>query len=47
MNPYKELKSAKPVKSEDVKALRQRVEEILDRVRQDGDAALRLLFQDL
>ncbi len=41
MNPYKELKSAKPVKIEDVKALRQRVEEILDQVRQDGDAALR------
>lgn len=42
MNPYKELKSAKPVKIEDVKALRQRVEEILDRVRLEGDAALRL-----
>ena len=26
MGPYKELKSAKPVKAEDIKALRQRVE---------------------
>jgi len=36
----KELKNAKPVKVEDVKELRQGVEEILDRVRRDGDAAL-------
>lgn len=36
----KELKSAKPVKVEDIKELRQRVEEILDRVRGEGDAAL-------
>jgi len=36
----KELKSAKPVKVEDVKELRQGVEEILDRVRRDGIAAL-------
>ncbi len=36
----KELKKAKPVKTEDVKALRQRVEEILERVRAEGDEAL-------
>ncbi len=41
MKAYKELKSAKPVKAEDIKALRQGVEEILDRVRQEGDEALR------
>ena len=36
----KELKSAKPVKVEDVKELRRSVEEILDRVRDEGDTAL-------
>lgn len=36
----KELKKAKPVKSSDVKALRQSVEEILQGVRDEGDAAL-------
>jgi histidinol dehydrogenase/sulfopropanediol 3-dehydrogenase len=41
MNAEKELKSAQPVKPENVKALRQRVEEILERVRQEGDGALR------
>ncbi len=35
------LKQAKPVPPEDVKALRQSVEAILDRVRQEGDQALR------
>ena len=40
MNAEKELKSAQPVKPENVKALRQRVEEILERVRQEGDGAL-------
>ena len=41
MSSFKELKSAKPVKAEDVKALRERVENIIERVRQEGDAALR------
>lgn len=36
----KELKKAKPVLEADVKALRQGVEEILERVRKEGDAAL-------
>ncbi len=36
----KELKSAKPARPEDVTALRQRVEEILARVKAEGDAAL-------
>jgi histidinol dehydrogenase/sulfopropanediol 3-dehydrogenase len=36
----KALKSAKPVKVEDIKALRQSVEEILERVRREGDSAL-------
>jgi len=36
----KELKKAKPVRAEDVKALRQGVEKILERVRAEGDAAL-------
>jgi len=36
----KELKTAKPVEVEDVKKLRESVEEILDRVREEGDAAL-------
>jgi histidinol dehydrogenase/sulfopropanediol 3-dehydrogenase len=36
----KELKKAKPVIEADVKALRQSVEEILERVRKEGDAAL-------
>ena len=36
----KELKKAKPVTAEDVKALRQGVEEILERVQAEGDAAL-------
>ncbi len=36
----KELKKAKPVLEADVKALRQGVEEILERVRREGDAAL-------
>jgi histidinol dehydrogenase len=36
----KALKKAKPVTSADVKALRKSVEEILDRVREQGDAAL-------
>ena len=36
----KELKKAKPVTAEDVKALRHRVEEIVERVRVQGDAAL-------
>jgi len=36
----KALKEAKPVLEADVKALRQGVEEILERVRRDGDAAL-------
>ncbi len=36
----KELKKAKPVTAEDVKALRHGVEEILERVRAEGDAAL-------
>jgi histidinol dehydrogenase/sulfopropanediol 3-dehydrogenase len=36
----KVLKKAKPVEAADVKALRQRVEEILEKVRRDGDAAL-------
>ena len=36
----KVLKQAKPVTSADVKALRKSVEEILDRVREQGDAAL-------
>ena len=34
------LKKAKPVLDADVKALRQGVEEIIDTVRKDGDAAL-------
>jgi len=34
------LKQAKPVTAADVKALRKSVEEILDRVREQGDAAL-------
>jgi hypothetical protein len=34
------LKKAKPVREADVKALRQGVEEIIDTVRKDGDAAL-------
>jgi len=40
MMQIKEFKRAKPVKGEDIKELRQRVEEILDRVRGEGDAAL-------
>jgi sulfopropanediol 3-dehydrogenase len=36
----KELKKAKPVLEADVKVLRQGVEEILERVRKEGDAAL-------
>ena len=36
----KALKKAKPVEAADVKALRQRVEEILEKVKRDGDAAL-------
>jgi len=40
MMKVKELKSAKPVKVEDVKELRRSVEEILDRVRDEGDTAL-------
>src|SRR4030042_4733273 len=36
----KVLKKAKPVEAADVKALRQRVEEILEKVKRDGDAAL-------
>ena len=40
MMKVKELKSAKPVKVEDVKELRRRVEEILDRVHDEGDTAL-------
>ena len=36
----KYLKKAKPVLEADLKALRQSVEDIIDRVRQDGDAAL-------
>jgi sulfopropanediol 3-dehydrogenase len=36
----RELKKAKPVLEADVKALRQGVEEILERVRKEGDAAL-------
>ncbi len=36
----KELKAARAVKMEDVEDLRRRVKEILDRVREDGDAAL-------
>lgn len=36
----KELKSAKPVKEEDRKALGQTVEAIIERVRKEGDAAL-------
>jgi len=38
--PFKELKKAKPVLEADLKALRQGVEEILERVRKEGDAAL-------
>jgi len=34
------LKKAKPVTAADVKALRKSVEKILDRVREQGDAAL-------
>ena len=40
MMQVRELKSAKPVKKEDEKELRRSVEEILDRVREAGDAAL-------
>jgi sulfopropanediol 3-dehydrogenase len=40
MMQIKELKRAKPVQPGDIKELRQRVEEILDRVRGEGDAAL-------
>ena len=36
----KALKSAKPVKVEDVKELRHGVEEILERVHREGDEAL-------
>ena len=36
----REIKRAKPVAEEDVKALRQQVESIIERVRRDGDAAL-------
>ena len=40
------LKKAKPVLEADVKALRQGVEEIIDRVRKDGDYRARLLDSD-
>jgi sulfopropanediol 3-dehydrogenase len=40
MLKVKKLKEAKPVAAADVKALRQGVESIIDRVRQEGDAAL-------
>ena len=36
----REVKSAKPVEAEDLRELRQNVEEIIERVRTDGDAAL-------
>ena len=42
----KELKMAKPVTAEDVKALRQGVEKILDRVRAEGDVALTHFSKD-
>jgi histidinol dehydrogenase len=38
--PVNYLKKAKPVLEADVKALRHAVEEIIDTVRKDGDAAL-------
>ncbi|MFH1243169.1 MAG: histidinol dehydrogenase [Pseudomonadota bacterium] len=40
MMQIKELKAARAVQMEDVEDLRRRVKEILDRVREDGDAAL-------
>ena len=40
MKTVNRLKKAKPFKAEDTQALRRRVEEILERVRREGDAAL-------
>lgn len=41
MKALNRLKSAQPPRAEDLKALRQRVEDILERVRREGDAALK------